>query len=195
MRRRLRLLLLLGLVAGCQPSRPTQDPLDYLAAGVEPGEEADRVALALGRAGFVVDQRVEGGGAVALAARRRRDGATAVRVITRRGVVLGLDAPDARQPDRVAVRLPEQARFSRREMDGHVELPVEVITDIQCVAVIVVDAGGFVSELSRDENPHPNEGCYPEEPDDSEDAELELEEGDEIIDEVSPGSPGAPSED
>jgi hypothetical protein len=184
---------LVALAAGCAPERPVQDPLDYLAAGVDPAEEADRVALQLGRAGFVVDKRLEGGGAVALAARRLRDGATAVRIITRRGVALGLDAPDPRFPERRAVRLLEGAGFIRREMDGHVELPIEVITHVRCVAVIVVDAGGFIGELSRDENPHPNEGCYPEEPEESLDDEaLELEEGDEIIDEGSSGWPDAP---
>jgi len=183
------------LLASCAPSNPPFDPLDYLAAGVDPAEEADRVALQLGRAGFVVDRRLEGGGAVALAARRRRDGASAVRVVTRRGVVVALDAPDVRHPGRLAVRLPEAARFERRELDGYVELPVEVVSDVVCTAVVVVDAGGFVRELTRDENPHPNEGCYPEEPETEDDEEPALEEGDEIIDEASPGSPDAPASD
>jgi hypothetical protein len=191
----MRVLLGLGAafaIVGCSTGNPVQDPLDYLVAGVDPTEEADRVALQLGRAGFVVDLRVEGGGAVALAARRLRDGATSVRLVTRRGVVLGLDAPDARHPERAAVRLPEAARFTRREMDGHVELPIEVISHVRCVAVIVVDAGGFIRELSRDENPHPNEGCYPEAPEAPEDDDApELDEGDVIIDGASPGSPDA----
>jgi hypothetical protein len=184
---------LVVFAVGCGPERPVQDPLDYLAAGVDPVEEADRVALQLGRAGFVVDKRLESSGAVALAARRLRDGASAVRIITLRGVALGLDAPDPRFPERRAVRLLTGARFVRREMDGHLELAIEVITHVRCVAVIVVDAGGFLGELSRDENPHPNEGCYPEEPEERlEDDAPELEEGDEIIDEGSSGWPDAP---
>jgi hypothetical protein len=180
-------------MVGCSTGKPIQDPLDYLVAGVDPSEEADKVALQLGRAGYVVDLRIEGGGAVAIAARRLRDGATSVRLVTRRGVVLGLDAPDTRHPERAAVRLPETARFTRREMDGHVELPIEVISHVKCVAVVVVDAGGFIRELSRDENPHPNEDCYPEVSESDDDA-LELDEGDEIIDAASPGSPDAPAE-
>ena len=181
------------LLAGCAPARPVMDPLDYLAVGVDPSEEAERAAKQLGRAGFVVDQRVEGGGAIAIAARRRRDGATAVRVITRRGVVVGLDVPDGRHPARVAVRLPETARFTRGELDGHVELPVEVVSHVVCIAVLAIDAAGFVRELSRDENPHPNDGCYPDEPEEEDEEAPILEEGEEIIDGVSPGSPGAPA--
>src|SRR5690606_39168956 len=100
--------------------------------------------------------------------------------------------PDARHPERLLVRIPEGAKFSRREMDGYFELPIEVVTHVRCTAVIVVDAGGFVRELGRDENPFPNEGCYPETPEPSADDDApELEEGDVIIDEASPGSPDA----
>lgn len=194
MRRRWPILLMV-LLGGCVSEKPVMDPLDFLAAGVDPVEEADRVALQLGRAGYVVDRRVEGGGAVAIGARRLRDGASAVRLVTRRGVVLGLDAPDARHPERVAVRLPEGANFLRRELDGYHELPIEVVTHARCIAVLVVDGGGFVRELSRDENPHPNEGCYREEEPEADvpdDEVPELEEGEFVIDEVSSGSPDAP---
>lgn len=190
--------LLVSVGAACAKPRPVQDPLDYLVAGVDPEIEAERVALHLGRAGYAVDRRVEGAGAVALGARRLRDGATAVRLVTRRGMVLGVDAPDDRHPERRAVRLPEGAGFTRREMDGLFELPIEVLGRVRCVAVVLLDSGGFVRELTQDENPYPNEGCYPDEEDgEASEDELDvpaLEEGDEIIDGGSPGSAGAPAE-
>src|SRR5690554_1653384 len=158
--------LMVGTIAfliGCGGPDFVQDPLDYLGVGVNPREEAERVAHQLGKAGYVVDRQIEGAGAIALEARRLRDGATAVRIITSRGIALAVDAPDRRHPARRSVGLGERPLFERRPSDGLSLLPIHVQMDERlCIAAILFDGEGFIRELTRDENPYMNEGCYPE---------------------------------
>lgn len=161
----LSLCFVLSLVqlSGCKGPGFIQDPLDYLGVGVDPNEEAEKVALQLGRAGYIVDRRIESPVAIALEARRLRDGATAVRIITARGIAVAIDAPDRRYRARRSVSLGERPAFERRQSDGLYTLPIFVQNEAQrCIATILFDSEGFARELTREEDPHPNEGCYPE---------------------------------
>lgn len=164
-------------LSACRGPDFVQDPLDYLGVGVDPDEEAEKIALQLGRAGYIVDRRIEGADAIALEARRLRDGATAVRIITSRGFALAIDAPDRRHRSRRSVSLGERPAFERRHSDGLYLLPIYVQTDDRlCIATILLDGAGFVRELTREEDPHLNDGCYPERVSE-EDSEEDLEEG------------------
>jgi hypothetical protein len=98
-----RLALALTLAACGGPARGLPDYSELLLAGVEPSEEAERVAAHLARAGFEEAARAEVGGVIALLMVRPADGLHAVRIVTPRGVTVALEAaPEATGPDTVA---------------------------------------------------------------------------------------------
>lgn len=80
-------------MAGCGGPQGPPDPLQYLQIGVEPAAETDAVADNLAEAGYELERRIDGRTFSALSAHRPDDGATAVRVITRRGIAMALDGP------------------------------------------------------------------------------------------------------
>jgi len=98
-----RLALAVTLAACGAPVRGLPDYSEYLLAGVEPREEAERVAAHLARAGFEEAARAEVGGVIALAMVRPADRLHAVRIITPRGVTVAIEAaPEPTGPDTAA---------------------------------------------------------------------------------------------
>lgn len=79
----------------CGPPAPTYDPLDHLQVGADPRSEAAQLEAHFADQGFERSRRVERGGAIALRF-DHPDGRRVLRVVSRRGVVLGLDAPNER---------------------------------------------------------------------------------------------------
>lgn len=153
MRPHLPTLLLLGIVAGCRPHAPAYDPLSYLAVGVDPIAEADHEERALHANGFAVTNRVDGRTFVALGAYAPRSQATAVRIITGRGIAMGIDAPMRDRPTWRRVQLIEP--HSGRDLDGDGEADVVVrVTDAArpapCFVVVRVRDEGDAFEVPID---------------------------------------------
>ncbi len=142
------LLASLILLGACAKQEPVvQDPLDYLRVGVEPQAEADAIARELGRNGFTLGLRFEEPGYVALDAVRGPD--AIVRVISSRGVVLSVQAPDVRWPERLSVAL---APGPRPDFNGDGQSDVLVRfreRERTCLGWVEVDSEGFAIEVFR----------------------------------------------
>jgi hypothetical protein len=145
--RLLSFLALFGAVACSRP--PEANPaLAYLEVGIDPATEADTRALALARAGYLIDERLSGRTFVALSGLRRRDRASFVRVFTVRGTVFDLDVPDVRAPERRAVSVASMRPPFDLDGDPHEELAVVIETrERRCLGVLRIDDGGFSREL------------------------------------------------
>jgi hypothetical protein len=145
------------LLVACAKQDPVvQDPLDYLRVGVDPKAEADAITRELGRNGFTLGLRFEEPGYVALDAVRGPD--AIVRVISSRGVVLSVQAPDVRWPERLSVELAPGPRpdFNR---DGQADVLVRLRErDRTCLGWVEVDSEGFAIEVFR---PRPEWGEDP----------------------------------
>ncbi|MFO0680742.1 MAG: hypothetical protein U0234_01770 [Sandaracinus sp.] len=84
-------LVLTASLAGCGGARAVdRDPADYLAVGVDPAAEARTLEATLAESGLRPTDHASGEGWAAFAM-TRSDGASLVRVVTRRGVVVALD--------------------------------------------------------------------------------------------------------
>lgn len=94
-------------VAGCRAEGPAYDPLAYLAIGVDPHEEAAAEEGALRERGYRVLARIDGRHFVALGAASGDVGPTAVRILTKNGIALGVDAPARARPTWRRVELVE----------------------------------------------------------------------------------------
>jgi hypothetical protein len=142
------LLALVCLVSACAHETPEQ-PFSLRALEVDPALEAAEVERTLREAGFVTRARIEGRGFVALAAELPPNTATAVRVITKLGTILGVDAPDHATPLRRHVAL--LAEHSGRDLDGDgtPELLIELLDDAlgRCIAIARVMDDGRVLEV------------------------------------------------
>ena len=142
------------LIAGCvlllacsKQEPPVQDPLDYLRVGVDPREEADAILADLARNGFEVGRRIDEPSYVAFDAVSGGD--TTVRVVTSRGVVLSVETPDVRWPERLSVKLAPDPRpdFDR---DGQRDVVVALRErDRTCLAWAQISRDGFASEVFR----------------------------------------------
>jgi hypothetical protein len=136
------------LSLSCQKEQaPAQDPLDYLRVGVDPTEEANAIMEDLRRNGFEVVRRIHEASYVAFDA--VSGGESTVRVVSSRGVVLSLQAPDVRWPERLSVELSDGERpdFDR---DGQRDVIVLMRErDRSCLAWAQVDARGFATEVFR----------------------------------------------
>lgn len=135
---------------GCAKAEtPVQDPLDYLRVGVDPREEAQVLIDDLQRSGYRVGRRLDESTYVAFDAARGPE--TLVRVVSPRGVVLSLEAPDVRWPERLWVELSPRPR-PRPDFDGDGQRDVVVSIrerERTCLGWAQVDAQGFVSEVFR----------------------------------------------
>ena len=145
-------LLALGVcLTGCNKSQPAPDPLQYLRVGVDPHEEGEAAASAMAASGFTIEQETRGERYYAFDAWRA--GESEARVITERGTVLALRAPDLRDLRRQRVALKPGAELDF-DGDGERDIVVALIeSERSCLAWVQVDAQGFVSEpfLSRAE--------------------------------------------
>lgn len=139
----------LGLILGCASSPSpyqTFDPFDYVQAGVDPKEEARAVQKGLTDNGYYLGVRHEADTYVAMEASRGE--AWAIRVVTRRGIAMGIDVPNARAPDWRAVRL-LRTPHGDLDGDGFDELVVAVYAedDAPCLGLIRVATEGVVGEV------------------------------------------------
>lgn len=147
------------LVACASSPVPGLDPLRYFRAGVAPHREARRVVNHLEGAGYSVRKRIEGETFVALAFARPQDGASAVRIITRRGIAVALDAPTEGRPaaGRVGLRAPRGDHHDL-DGDGRPEIAVrlhDARRERTCVAVMRVLQDGRVVEMGLRRDPTP----------------------------------------
>lgn len=165
------------LAAGCVEPVAPRDPVDYLRVGVDPREEAGHLTRAFEDEGYRV-RRLVAHDDVAMLDAVGPGGESALRVVTRVGVALGLDAPDRRFPTRQRVRgLPAPLSGADLDGDGAIELLIAV-TDItrmvECIAVVRVDEHGQVSEVSVDTSPVQEGACAEQAEDVAGDARAEL---------------------
>ena len=139
---------LAALAAACAGALEGPRPEDWMRVGVEPGEEAVEVEAALREAGWTRTERRAGDGFVALAFERGEQ--YAVRVVSRRGVVVALDShePDGLRERHGRVSLPEPPR-SDLDGDGREDVLVARDDDAgeRCLAVVRVDPEGRAEAL------------------------------------------------
>lgn len=96
-------------VVGCRHPEPAYDPLAYLAIGVDPQAEASAEERALRDRGYRIVSRVDGRLFVALgAASGGGTTASAVRILTKNGIALGVDVPSHDHPTWRRVELVER---------------------------------------------------------------------------------------
>jgi len=130
-------------LAGCggeQENAAITHDLGVLGGGVDPGIEAEAVATGLERSGYVIGTELEGQGWVAFDATHDRDGRTAIRVITRRGMAVVLDVPESERERGIALR----------RVTGIAELVVaraDPAHDRECLVLLRVEDDGRVSQV------------------------------------------------
>jgi hypothetical protein len=156
----LRSLALVFLVTGCGERGRPVDPLDYIRVGADPSVEAAQVVRGLGEHGYRVVARDEADGFVALGFARAEPVAEAVRVVTRRGLVVVLDTPREEAPHLFGVRiLPDAGDL---DGDGRPEVAVAVddrALDRTCISVVRVRDDGLALELPIERPPGDDDAC------------------------------------
>ena len=147
----------LALISCATAATPAQDPLDYLQVGVDPRKEAALLIEDLRRSGFQVGRRIDEQAYVAFDA--STNGESTVRVVSTRGVVLSVHAPDVRWPERLRVQLAPDPRpdFDR---DGQLDVVVAARErDRSCLAWARVDGDGFAVEVFRPQEAWGEQPC------------------------------------
>jgi hypothetical protein len=144
----------IALLAGCASGPEPVRLEDWMRVGVDPAAEAARVAGTLRDAGFEVRQRAEGEAFVALAF-ARPDGRKAIRVVTRRGVVVALDSHEADgvRERHGAVRLVALDAERGHDVDGDGRPEVVVARDADgasCLAIVRLAADGRATVAPTD---------------------------------------------
>lgn len=142
-------------VLGCGgPRAPVAYPVDAIRVGVDPRAEADAVAQGLASAGFSVTDRVDLPRVTVLGLERASPAATAVRVVTSRGVAWFADgAPDG---ELVAVTLLAHAPGAHApDLDGDGEPEVVVLgraagDSRACAVMLRVTRDGAVTPIRVD---------------------------------------------
>lgn len=135
------------LLSCAKEPTPVQDPLDYLRVGVDPRQEADAMVEQLRRNGFELGHRFDERGYVALDA--AHGGETLVRVVSERGVVLSLQAPDVRWPERLSVALAEEPILDGDD-DGRRDVVVSLRERARvCLGWAQIDDAGYSVEVVR----------------------------------------------
>jgi len=134
-------IALIAAPAGCGGRRRESPELAYLRVGVSPRAEASALARSLERGGYRLVARYDGERYSALGLLDASLGRTAVRVITRRGTAVALDAPGGE------VAAVELERAPARDVDGDGTEDVIVGArerglDRTCLVVVRVLASG-----------------------------------------------------
>jgi hypothetical protein len=148
-------ILILLVWAGCAPAPEPLDLSRFLRAGVDVDDEAGAVERALAAAEHRLVDRVRASGVRALGF-EREDGATAVRVITGRGIAFGLDGDPTTLRDTVPLHVAlVGVDLAGRDWtgDGLLDLFLEVHRlgePRPCVAVLRVTEDGHVLESPLD---------------------------------------------
>lgn len=156
------LLLAVVVAAGCAPHRTEPDPFALLRVGVDPAKEARAVRRSFAQTGYQMTGEVRGAGFRALGF-VRPDGASAVRIVTRRGIEVALDAPDDEEHGRVRVSL-LAGKLAGHDLDGdgHPEVPVAVVLrprGKRCIGLVRIYADGAASEVAVDPGHAVNGAC------------------------------------
>ncbi|MBK8173046.1 MAG: hypothetical protein IPK60_22310 [Sandaracinaceae bacterium] len=101
------LLTFVWVAAACGEAAPVRSPLETLAVGVNIHDESEEIVRGLVSAGYVVDERIDAVRFTAIGL-HRGDSATAVRVVTARGVAYSIDGDDdiTRRSPRVSLVRP-----------------------------------------------------------------------------------------
>lgn len=149
-----RLVIGLVLLTACGGGEPARDPRwQFLAVGVRPAAEADRVQQTLEGGGWSLVSRVEGRTFVAQTFANDETGESSARVVTRRGIVLALDVPpsESAQPIRL---LEPPGGDEDIDGDGNEEIVLarhDPAHDRTCLGVVrVIAEGGFLRPVPED---------------------------------------------
>ena len=145
----LTLVSVMGAGAGCRPEpEPIIDPLRYLRIGADFRGEASTFAARLRREGWTIERRQDGRTFAAISARREEQ--ALVRVWTRRGLMVTIDAPSPEHWRRDILLAPP-TEATDLDGDGHEELVIGATDDAMgrtCFAVVRVDDEGFTREVT-----------------------------------------------
>jgi len=146
---RRRSALLFALLSGCAPDpQPVQDPLDYLRVGADFEGDANTFAEQVRSEGWSVERIQHGRTFAALQARDEER--ALVRVWSRRGLVVAIDAP-APEHWRRDVLLAPPTEATDLDGDGHEELVIGATDDAMgrtCFAIVRIDGEGYAKEVT-----------------------------------------------
>jgi len=152
--------LTFALLAACAPDpQPLQDPLDYLRVGADFEAEANSFAEQVQADGWTVERVQRGRTFAALQAREEER--ALVRVWSRRGLVVAIDAP-APEHWRRDVLLAPPTDATDLDGDGHEELVIGATDDAvgrTCFAIVRIDADGFAKEITPTYEELGGDGC------------------------------------
>jgi hypothetical protein len=141
------------LALGCGASRPAvPEAEERLFIGVDPQAEATALTDGLAQDGYGRTHRVEGEGWVAVAM-SREDGASVVRLVTTRGVVVALEEGPSPLGHTRGVLDVEPAPPSGTDVDGDGTLDVVIArteSDRRCLLIVHLGEDGAASPLSLD---------------------------------------------
>lgn len=141
--------MLLCVACGGSPAAP--DIMDYMRVGVTPRDEAEAVSASMDKDGWTLVTRVDGERVVALAFRMPGDARAAVRVITRRGVAIAMDAPSEAWSGDVFLDTSLGTTATDLDGDGNEEVVLgtgDVALLRRCMEVFHVVADGSVVPMS-----------------------------------------------
>lgn len=145
--------VLAALAPACGgPARVVRDPTDYLAVGVDPALEASTLRAQLAESGYRLASEGAGEDWAAFAM-TRPDGASLVRLVTRRGVVVALDETPSALAHARGVLAIEPSPPSGTDVDGD-GTPDVVLSRTEatrrCWMVVGVDEDGGARPLLVD---------------------------------------------
>lgn len=149
-------------VGGCAAPQPNFDPLDYLAVGVDLPTETATEERGFRTRGFAVVSRIDGRHFVALGARSPRSSASAVRILTERGIAMGVDTPATDRPAWRSVALLEIGGGHDLDGDGEPEVLLRVddsLRPLPCIVVVRVRAAGDAFEVPIDARAYGARAC------------------------------------
>lgn len=156
----LRLALAFAWLLGCAPDpRPVRDPLDYLRVGADFEAEAAAFAGQLRDQGWTVEREQQGATFAALQATESER--ALVRVWSRRGLVVTIDAP-APEHWRRDVALAPPVEGPDLDGDGQEEVVIGATDDAMdrgCFALVRIDAEGFAVEITPTYELLGGDGC------------------------------------
>ncbi len=152
-------VLVVALGCGGSPQAgPLAETETWLRVGLDPVHEANLIEERLSLEGYRRRLRIDGGTHSSLAMERTETGETLVRVVTRAGVALGLEAPA--ETGLTSVGLVDLGA----DIDGDGREEVGVFADDpararRCIAVVRIDERGRAQEMRLDTGPLGGDAC------------------------------------
>lgn len=157
---RRRSALAFALLAACAPDpQPLSDPLDYLHVGADFAAEADAFAEQVRSEGWTLGRVQRGETFAALHARDEER--ALVRVWSRRGLVLAIDAPSPEHWRRDVLLAPP-IEATDLDGDGHEEVVIGATDDAMgrtCFALVRIDEEGVPREVTPVYEELGGDGC------------------------------------